>query len=64
MKRIDSNQIERSTSVSDQMVQPIWSFTGVGVRNKDRIKNESVANEVLERLKYFKKSFKIWKDYK
>ena len=59
-KSNNSSQIEDGISVSDQGFKPVWSFTGMSLKTK----NSLIAEEVKERLKYFKRTFKIWKDYK
>lgn len=55
----NSNQIDDVMSVTDDSIKPRWSFTGMTLKTK----NDLVAEEVLDRLKYFKRTFKIWKDY-
>ena len=52
---------DNSTSVSDESVEPVWSFTGLSLkRSLYKKKNQEVFEEVRERLLKFKEDWNLW----
>ena len=52
---------ENSTSVSDESVKPVWSFTGLSLkRSLYKKKNPDVFEDVRNRLLKFKEDWNLW----
>ena len=52
---------ENSTSVSNESIEPVWSFTGLSLkRSLYKKKNENVYEDVRERLLKFKEDWNLW----
>lgn len=62
-KKESSYQMEEnSTSVSDESVKPVWSFTGLSLKRSlyRKKKNIDVYEDVKKRLLRFKEDWNLW----